>query len=123
MTTNIANIASNAADIQSNRGLISDNAAGIANNSQRIGLNEAEIASLGQDVYSLRSGIAATLATAGMPMAPGKGWGMSVGVGSYESESAIAAGITYSGERVNFKFAVGDADGETTVSAGAAWNF
>ena len=70
----------------------------------------------------MRSGIAATLATAGMPMAPGKGWGVSVGVGSYESEGAIAAGLTFAGEKVNFKFAVGDASGETTVSAGVAWN-
>ena len=47
-----------------------------------------------------------------MPMAPGKGWGMSVGVGSYESESAIAAGLTFAGEKVNFKFAAGNSGGE-----------
>jgi len=136
VTTNIANIAANVdrldvheglvmqniADISSNSAAIAGNSAGIASNAAQIGLNSAEIASLGQDVYSLRSGIAATLATAGMPMAPGKGWGISVGVGSYDSEGAIAGGLTYAGDRVNFKFAVGDADGETTVSAGVAWN-
>ena len=98
------------------------NMADIASNRSQINLNSAEIASLGEDVYSLRSGIAATLATAGMPMAPGAGWGVSFGVGSYDSEAAVAAGLTYAGDRVNFKFAVGDADGETTVSAGIAFD-
>ena len=104
-------------------GLVTQNIADIAANKSQIASNQSQIASLGADVYSLRSGIAATLATAGMPMAPGKGWGMSVGVGSYESESAIAAGLTFAGEKVNFKFAAGNSGGETTLSAGAAWNF
>ena len=106
VTTNIANIATNASGIAANvdrldvhEGLVMQNMADIASNRSQINLNSAEIASLGEDVYSLRSGIAATLATAGMPMAPGAGWGVSFGVGSYDSEAAVAAGLTYAGDR------------------------
>ena len=141
VTTNIANIAANAegitanaAGIQANvdrldvhEGLVTQNMADIAANSTAISnnmgmiqANAADIRGLGQEVDVIRSGVAATLAAAGMPMAPGAGWGFAVGTGHFDGESAIAAGLTFSGEETTFKISVGSSGGESTISAGFA---
>ena len=85
--------------------------------------NAAEIASLGDSVDILRSGVAATLAIAGMPVSPGDGWGYALGAGSFDGESAIAAGLTFRDDKSTFTFSVGNSGGESTVSAGYARNF
>ena len=105
----MANIASNTNAINGNFGLIQDNA--------------SEINSLGNAVDILRSGVAATLATAGMPVPPGQGWGYGVGTGHFDGESAIALGLSYRDDATTFKFTVGNSGGEATVSAGFARNF
>ena len=57
-----------------------------------------------------------------MPMAPGDGWGFAVGTGYFDGESAVAAGLSYRATKYNFKFSVGSSGGETTASAGVAWD-
>ena len=102
---------------------MTQNIANIATNSAAIQANAAEIASLGESVDILRSGVAATLAIAGMPVAPGDGWGYSIGAGSFDGESAVAAGLTYRSAKTTFTFSVGNSGGESTVSAGFAQSF
>jgi len=63
------------------------------------------------------------LAHAGMPVAPGDGWGFAVGTGHFDGESAVAAGFTFRSKKASYKFSVGSSGGETTASAGAAWSF
>ena len=81
------------------------------------------ISRLSDDVDVIRSGVATALAVAGMPVAPGAGWGVAVGTGHFDGESAFSAGVTYRAEKVNFKFAVASSSGETSVSAGMAYSF
>ena len=144
VTTNIAGIAANVATLAVHEGLVTTNIAGIAanvtgisantatlavheglvlQNIDNIGANTASINSLSGDVDMLRSGVAASLAHAGMPVAPGAGWGFAIGTGHFDGESAIAAGFTYRSEKANYKFSLGNSGGETSASAGAAWNF
>ena len=116
METNASNIATNTANITTNRN-------NIAVNRASINQNRSMIEGLQRDVDVLRSGIAAALATAGMPTLPNQGWGFAVGAGHFDGESAYAAGLTYNDEDRVYKVSVGSAGGETTVSAGAAWSF
>ena len=95
----------------------------VLQNIDNISMNTASINNLSANVDVLRSGVAASLAHAGMPVAPGAGWGFSVGTGHFDGESAVAAGLTYRSDSSNFKISVGNSGGETTASAGAAWNF
>ncbi len=78
---------------------------------------------MSEDLDVVRSGVAATLAVAGMPLAPTEGWGAAIGTGYFDGESAVAAGLTFRSDRYNFKFAVGTSGGETTGSAGVSWGF
>ncbi len=86
-------------------------------------MNTSSITNLSANVDVLRSGVAASLAHAGMPVAPGAGWGFAVGTGHFDGESAVAAGLTFRSESSSYKLSIGNSGGETTASAGAAWNF
>ena len=95
----------------------------INSNTASINSNTAAISTLSEDLDVVRSGVAATLAVAGMPLAPTEGWGAAIGTGYFDGESAVAAGLTFRSNRYNFKFAVGTSGGETTGSAGVSWGF
>jgi autotransporter adhesin len=92
-------------------------------NIDNIGMNRSAINNLSADVDVLRSGVAASLALAGMPVAPGAGWGFAVGTGFFDGESAVAAGLTFRSTSSTYKFSIGNSGGETSASAGGAWNF
>ena len=92
-------------------------------NASAINDNAVSIGRLSDDLDVVRSGVAATLAVAGMPLAPTEGWGAAIGTGYFDGESAVAAGLTFRSDRYNFKFAVGTSGGETTGSAGVSWGF
>jgi hypothetical protein len=123
IATNVTGIATNATGIASNLSSIGTNATGIASNLSGIGTNTGNINRLSGDIDVLRSGVAASLAHAGMPVAPGDGWGFAVGTGHFDGESAVAAGFTFRSKKANYKFSIGNSGGETSASAGAAWNF
>ncbi|MDG1938387.1 MAG: YadA C-terminal domain-containing protein [Pseudomonadales bacterium] len=129
-----ADIATNASDIATNVTAISDEtdarvAADVAHtnaidlNASSINDNAVSIGRLSKDLDVVRSGVAATLAVAGMPLAPTEGWGAAIGTGYFDGESAVAAGVTFRSDRYNFKFAVGTSGGEATGSAGVSWGF
>jgi len=113
IATNTAAISSFSSEVTSNTGLINNNALDI----QRVEIAMAE------NVETLKSGIASSLAIAGMPVAPGDGTGLSIGTGYFDGESAIAMGLTFNDSKRTFKFSVGHAGGETSASAGAAFRF
>ena len=120
----------NRRDIEVNRGDIATNRSAIAANLTRIRTNAADIATnrnlingLQQDVKTIRSGVAAALAVAGMPAPPSDGWGFAVGTGHFDGESAFSAGLSYKDDESNYKISIGTSGGETTFSAGGAWSF
>ena len=141
IATNVTNIATNEADIATNVTNIATNATAISDetdarvaaddihtaaigiNASGINDNAVSIGRLSDDLDVVRSGVAATLAVAGMPLAPTEGWGAAIGTGYFDGESAVAAGLTFRSDRYNFKFAVGTSGGETTGSAGVSWGF
>lgn len=120
---NKANIATNTADIATNKTAIATNTAAIATNRTNIATNTRLINQLQNDVDTIRSGVAAALAVAGMPNPPNDGWGFAVGAGHFDGESAFAAGLTFKDEDSTYKISVGTSGGEATVSAGGAWSF
>ena len=135
--TNANDIATNEGNITSNTGRITTNEGNIASNTGRITTNEVNIMSntgridgldtrvdgLSDDLDVVRSGVAAALAVAAMPDFDGEGWGAAIGTGYFDGESAISAGLMFNSDAYKFKFAVGDAGGETTASAGVSWGF
>ncbi len=130
ISTNAAGIADNVATLAVHEGLVTQNIADISanqsailNNQNGINANSASITQLDRDLDVVRSGVAAALAASSIPMAPGQGWGAGIGTGYFDGESAIAAGLSYRAKSYNFKFSVGNSGGETSASAGAAWNF
>jgi hypothetical protein len=141
IATNTGNIATNTTNIATNTGNIATNKSGIATNTSNIASNTSSIADLSSsfadntanlqrvemqlnaDVDMLKSGIASTLAIAGMPTVSGEGMGFSVGTGYYDGESAIAMGLTYVEGNRSYKLSFGNSGGETSASAGAAFKF
>jgi ECM component-binding autotransporter adhesin len=130
IASNTGRIETNETNISSNTGRITSSEANIVNNSTAIGVNASaindngiSIGRLSEELDVVRSGVAATLAVAGMPLAPTEGWGAAIGTGYFDGESAVAAGLTFRSDRYNFKFAVGTSGGETTGSAGVSWGF
>ena len=133
--TNAGNIMSNAGNIMSNEmaiganaGNISSNADAIAANMNSIGQNRSAISDnrnmigeLSDDLDVVRAGVAASMALAGMPAINGRG--ISIGVGSYDGESAFAVGFQIQGEQASFKVGVTSSGGETGASAGVGFNF
>jgi hypothetical protein len=120
IATNVANISSNKSSIESNTGAIANNSASIANNALSIESLEHHMAA---NVDMLKSGIASSLAIAGMPIAVGEGLGFSVGFGHFEGENAAALGLTHVSDNRTFKLSVGHANGSTSGSFGAAFKF
>ena len=126
--TNTGNIAMNASSIESNMGNIASNASNIASNTAAIGSNRSSImqnagriGELSEDLDVVRAGVAASMALAGMPAINGRG--ISIGVGSFDGESAFAVGFQIQGEQASFKIGVTSSGGETGASAGVGFNF
>jgi autotransporter adhesin len=97
-----------------NRSLINTNASDIA-------ANQGHLRQLDADVDMLRSGVAMSMALAGMPTTDGDGTGFAIGVGNFDGESAVAMGFTHKSRRAAYKLGLTHAGGETGVSAGASW--
>ena len=110
-------------DITKNRNDIAINKEKIEENFKAIKANTDSIEELSDDVDVIRSGVAASLAVAAMPVLTREGWGVAVGTGYFDGESAIAAGLTYSSDAYHLKFAMGHSGGHNTASAGATWAF
>ena len=79
------------------------------------------IGELSEDLDVVRAGVAASMALAGMPAINGRG--ISIGVGSFDGESAFAVGFQIQGEQASFKIGVTSSGGETGASAGVGFNF
>ena len=126
--TNAGNIMTNSGRIDTNAGNISSNADAIAanmnsigQNASAIGRNSEMITGLQDQMEIVRAGVAASMALAGMPAINGRG--VSIGVGSFDGESAFAVGFQIQGEMASFKVGVTSAGGETGASAGVGFQF
>ena len=114
-------IGNNTAAIGMNTSAIADNASAIGRNSGMISDNSRMIGELSDSLDVVRAGVAASMALAGMPAINGRG--VSIGVGSYDGESAFAVGFQIQGEMASFKVGVTSAGGETGASAGVGFQF
>ena len=133
--TNADSIMTNAGHIMENRGMIEMNASGISSNADAIAANMNSIGQnssaisdnrnmigeLSEDLDVVRAGVAASMALAGMPAINGRG--ISIGVGSFDGESAFAVGFQIQGEMASFKVGVTSASGATGASAGVGFQF
>ena len=135
LETNAGDIMTNAGHIMENRGMIEMNASGVSSNADAIAANMNSIGSnssaisdnrnmigeLSDDLDVVRAGVAASMALAGMPAINGRG--ISIGVGSFDGESAFAVGFQIQGEMASFKVGVTSASGATGASAGVGFQF
>ena len=135
IATNKTGIASNTAGIATNKGLIDTNTASIGMNTSAISDNATAISGLRGDIMSnsnsitglqdqmeiVRAGVAASMALAGMPAINGRG--ISIGVGSFDGESAFAVGFQAQTEMASFKVGITSAGGQTGASAGVGFQF
>ncbi|MCY3787946.1 MAG: YadA C-terminal domain-containing protein, partial [Gemmatimonadetes bacterium] len=94
----------NEANIASNRDFIEHNHEHILEHSALIESNQMSIMRNTEDIQTLKSGVAASMALAGMPEMGARG--VSVGAGSYGGETALAVGVHFSGENARFKIGV-----------------
>ena len=117
--SNTAAIGANAAMLMDHAGMISANASAISANSSTLSMHTQQISGLVDEMEVVRSGVAAGIAMASMPAVQGSG--ISVGVGSFDGESAFAVGYQYGGERVNFQIGVSSSGGETGAGAGVSF--
>ena len=111
----------NEAGIAANRDYIEHNHEHILEHSALIESNQMSIMRNTEDIQTLKSGVAASMALAGMPEMGARG--VSVGAGSYGGETALAVGVHFSGENARFKIGVTSSGGETGASLGAGWSF
>ena len=114
-------ISDNASSISSNADAIAANMNSIGSNASAIGDNRNMIGELSDDLDVVRAGVAASMALAGMPAINGRG--VSIGVGSFDGESAFAVGFQIQGEMASFKVGVTSASGATGASAGVGFQF
>ena len=114
VASNTASISSNADNIAANMNSIGSNSASIADNRNMIG-------ELSDDLSVVRAGVAASMALAGMPAINGRG--ISIGVGSFDGESAFAVGFQIQGEMASFKIGLTSGGGATGASAGVGFQF
>ena len=125
IATNASNITAAEVRIMANEGKITTNTGSIASNKSAIDANAASIGKLGNELRNdldvVRAGVAASMALAGMPSLDGRGF--AVGLGSFDGETAFAAGFLYSTDRASFKIGVTSSGGETGASVGGAWQF
>ena len=127
IATNASGIAANVTDIATNASGIAANVTSIGNNASAIANNGASIddleRSMAINVDMLKSGIASSLAIAGLPTLAGEGFGFSIGVGYFEGENAAAMGLSHVSAGRTIKLSVGHANGNTSGSLGAAFKF
>ena len=109
-------------------GRVGVNETAISGLGTRIGANEANITDnrnrigeLSEALDIVRSGVAASMALAGMPAINGRG--IAIGVGSFDGESAFAVGFQIQGEMASFQIGVTSSGGETGASAGVGFQF
>ena len=109
--------------ISANSGMIAATASAIGQNTGMINDNRQQgmISELNDSLEVVRAGVAASMALAGMPAINGRG--VSIGIGSYDGESAFAVGFQIQGEMASFKVGVTSAGGETGASAGVGFQF
>ena len=134
-TQNAADIMTNAGNIATNSTMIGENTAAIGmntsaisaldgrvgSNASAINRNEMRIGELNEALEVVRAGVAASMALAGMPAINGRG--ISIGVGSYDGESAFAVGFQIQSDMASFKVGVTSSGGETGASAGVGFQF
>ena len=118
---NTTAIGTNTTSITSNSTMIGENASAISRNSGMITDNRNRIGELSDDLDIVRSGVAASMALAGMPAINGRG--IAIGVGSFDGESAFAVGFQIQGEMASFQIGVTSSGGETGASAGVGFQF
>ena len=135
IATNAGDIMMNAGNIMDNRGMIETNTMGISGNSGRIDAaesmisqnqgnisgNTAMIGELSESLEVVRAGVAASMALAGMPAINGRG--ISIGVGSFDGESAFAIGFQIQNDATSFKVGLTSGGGATGASAGVGFQF
>ena len=114
-------IETNAAGISSNADAIAANMNSIGQNASAIGRNSEMITGLQDQMEVVRAGVAASMALAGMPAINGRG--ISIGVGSFDGESAFAVGFQIQSEMASFKVGLTSASGATGASAGVGFQF
>ena len=109
-------------------GRVGVNETAISGLGTRVGANEANITDnrnrigeLSEALDIVRSGVAASMALAGMPAINGRG--IAIGVGSFDGESAFAVGFQIQGEMASFQIGVTSSGGETGASAGVGFQF
>ena len=107
--------------VGSNAGAIAANMNAIGSNASAISDNRNMIGELSDDLDVVRAGVAASMALAGMPAINGRG--ISIGVGSFDGESAFAVGFQIQGEQASFKVGITSGGGATGASAGVGFNF
>ncbi len=117
--TNTAAIGANAAMLMDHAGMISANASAISANSSTLSMHTQQISGLVDEMEVVKAGVAAGIAMASMPAVQGNG--VSLGVGSFDGESAFAVGYQYGGERINFQIGVSSSGGETGAGAGISF--
>ena len=118
---NEMNITSNTASIGMNTSAIDANATNITANGRNISGNTAMIGELSESLEVVRAGVAASMALAGMPAINGRG--ISIGVGSFDGESAFAVGFQIQSDTTSFKVGVTSSGGATGASAGVGFQF
>ena len=118
---NSGRIDANESAIGVNTGAITDNANAIGRNTTSINGLRGDVSGLQDQMEVVRAGVAASMALAGMPAINGRG--ISIGVGSYDGESAFAVGFQIQSEMASFKVGVTSAGGETGASAGVGFQF
>ena len=118
---NTTAIGNNTTSITSNSTMIGENASAISRHSGMITDNRNRIGELSDDLDIVRSGVAASMALAGMPAINGRG--IAIGVGSFDGESAFAVGFQIQGEMASFQIGVTSSGGETGASAGVGFQF
>ena len=118
---NSGRIDTNAMGVSTNAGAIDANSMGIAANERNISGNTAMIGELSESLEVVRAGVAASMALAGMPAINGRG--ISIGVGSFDGESAFAVGFQIQSDTTSFKVGVTSSGGATGASAGVGFQF
>ena len=118
---NAGNIADNTTAIGVNTDAIASNMNSIGSNTGSINDNRAMIGELSESLEVVRAGVAASMALAGMPAINGRG--ISIGVGSFDGESAFAVGFQIQGEMASFKVGLTSGGGATGASAGVGFQF
>ena len=121
IAVNQMGIDANEMGISMNSDAIGANSMNIASNERNISGNTAMIGELSESLEVVRAGVAASMALAGMPAINGRG--ISIGVGSFDGESAFAVGFQIQNDTTSFKVGVTSGGGATGASAGVGFQF